>query len=78
MSEPKKTAEQRRDELDAAYVEAHAFVMHYLDEIHGRIHEMPASESDGLDWGHVGSMNKVKSDLRDIVAFLAGHDEIGD
>jgi len=67
-----RTAEQRRDELDAAYIDAHAFVMHYLDEINARIHDMPAPESDGLNWAHVGSMNKVKDDLREIVEFLSG------
>jgi hypothetical protein len=77
MTEPQQTAEERRDELDAAYVEAHAFVIHYLNEIHARIHDLPAPASDGLDWGHVGSMNKVKRDLRNVVAFLAGADEMG-
>lgn len=75
MNQPKSNAEQNRDEIDAAYVEAHAFVIHYLDEIDGRIHDLPAPESDGLDWGHVGTMNKVKRDLRRIVTFLAGYDE---
>jgi hypothetical protein len=74
MNEPK----QNRDDINAAYVEAHAFVIHYLDEIDGRIHDLPAPESDGLDWGHVGTMNKVKRDLRAIVTFLAGYDELGD
>ena len=67
-----KTKEQIRDELDAAYIDAHALVMHYLDEINARIHDMPAPESDGLNWAHLGSMNKVKDDLREIVEFLSG------
>jgi len=78
MTEPKTNAEKNRGEIDAAYVEAHAFVIHYLDEIHARIHDLPAPESDGLDWGHVGTMNKVKRDLRTIFAYLAGYDELGD
>ena len=78
MNKPKINADQNRDEINAAYVEAHAFVIHYLDEIDGRIHDLPAPESDGLDWGHVGTMNKVKRDLRAIVTFLAGYDELGD
>ena len=68
-----RTAEQRRDELDAAYIDAHTFVMHYLNEISTRIHDMPAPESDDLNWAHVGSMNKVKDDLREIVGFLSGY-----
>jgi len=78
MNESKTNADQNRDDINAAYVEAHAFVIHYLDEIDGRIHDLPAPESDGLDWGHVGTMNKVKRDLRAIVTFLAGYDELGD
>ena len=70
--------QQKREDINAAYVEAHAFVIHYLDEIDGRIHDLPAPESDGLDWGHVGTMNKVKRDLGAIVTFLAGYDELGD
>ena len=68
-----RTAEQKRDKLDAAYIDAHAFVMHYLDEINARIHDMPAPESDGLNWAHVGDMNTIKNDLREIVEFLSGY-----
>ncbi len=75
VSESRSNAERNRVEMNAAYVEAHAFVIHYLDEIDGRIHDLPAPESEGLDWGHVGTMNKVKRDLRRIVTFLAGYDE---
>ena len=78
MNEPKTNADQNRNDINAAYVEAHAFVIHYLDEIDGRIHDLPAPESDSLDWGHVGTMNKVKRGLRAIVTFLAGYDELGD
>ncbi len=74
-NEPRPDAKDDHAEMNAAYVEAHAFVVHYLDEIDGRIHDLPAPESDGLDWGHVGTMNKVKRDLRRIVTFLAGYDE---
>ena len=76
MHEPKPTdPEQNRDEMDAAYVDAHTFVVHYLAEIDGRVHDLPAPESDWLDWQHVATMNKVKRDLRRIVTFLAGYDE---
>jgi hypothetical protein len=69
------TAEQNRDEIDAAYVEAHGAVMRYVGEIHNLVHDLPAPESDGLNWAHVGDMNKVKSDLQQIVRFMSGNDE---
>ena len=75
MPRIRKTAEKKRAELDAAYTDAHAFVLHYLDEIAARIHDMPGPESDGLNWTHVGDMNKIKNDLREIVEFVSGYSQ---
>ena len=75
MVRMRTTAEQNRDELDAAYVEAHAGVMRCLEEIHARTHDMPAPESDGLNWANVGDMNNVKNELREIVEFLSGYSQ---
>jgi hypothetical protein len=75
MARTKKSAEQKQAELDAAYADAHAIVLHYLDEIGGRIHDLPAPESDGLNWAHVGDMNKIKNDLREIVEFVSGYSQ---
>jgi hypothetical protein len=69
------TAEQNRDALDSAYIESYAAVMCYLDKIQDLVHDMPAPETGGLDWADVGSMNKVKTDLQEIVRFLSGSDQ---
>ena len=70
MPRTKKSAEQNQAELDAAYTDAHAFVLHYLDEIGGRIHDLPAPASEELRWGHVDTMNDVKRNLRHVVEYL--------
>src|SRR4051812_48668302 len=67
--------EKNRDDLDAAYVESYATVISYLDKIQNLIHDLPAPESENLDWADVGSMNKVKIELQDIVRSLTGRDE---
>jgi hypothetical protein len=64
---------KNREALEAAYVESHATVMHYLDQIHHLVHDLPEPESDDLNWAHLGSMNQVQVDLREIVEFLGGH-----
>jgi len=68
-------AEQNRAELDAAYVRSLVSALRHLNEIHNLIHELPAPESPDLNWEHLGTMNKVKSDLRDVANFLSGNDE---
>ena len=67
-------AEMNRAELETAYAESHAFVMRYLEAIRDRIHDMPAPQNSGIAWDHVGTMNKIKSDLREIFRFLTGYD----
>jgi hypothetical protein len=34
-----------------------------------------SKEFDTLDWGHVGTLNKVKSDLLETLSFLSGFTE---
>ena len=75
MATTTTTAERNQQALDEAYEDAHAFVIHYLDEIRARIHDLPAPESEGLNWAHVGSMNKIKNDLREVVDFLNNYGE---
>jgi hypothetical protein len=75
MVRMRTNAEKNRDDLDAAYVESYAAVMRYLDKIQNLVHDLPAPESDGLNWAHVGDMNKVKTDLQEIARFLSGTDQ---
>jgi hypothetical protein len=49
--------------------------MQRLEKINSLVHDLPAPESKALNWAHVGSMNKVASDLREIIIFLEGQDQ---
>ena len=75
MYQTNAIAKQNRAELDAAYVRSLVSALGHLNEIHNLIHELPAPDSPGLNWEHLGSLNKVKTDLRNIVNFLSGNDE---
>jgi hypothetical protein len=70
-----ENADAKRALLDETYLDSYKQVLGYLDEIRERIHDLPAPETEGLHWGHVGDMNKIKNDLREVVDFLNGYGE---
>ena len=41
-----------------------------LEHLTCLFYDMPAPESDGLQWSHVESAKKVNSDLKEIIEFL--------
>ena len=67
-------ADTNRAELDAAYVRSLVSALGHLNEIHNLIHELPASDSPDLNWEHLGTLNKVKTDLRNVANFLSGNE----
>jgi len=67
-------ADTNRAELDAAYVRSLVSALGHLNEIHRLIHELPAPGNAGLNWEHVGTLNKVKTDLRNVVNYLSGNE----
>lgn len=60
-----------RSEITAAYLEAHAQSLTILGQIETAIQNKPAPDADVyLDWGHVGDMQKLNHDLREILRYL--------
>ena len=41
-----------------------------LDELKNLFYDMPAPESDSLQWSHVESARKVNQDLKELIEFL--------
>lgn len=41
-----------------------------LDELKSLFYDMPAPESDGLEWGHVEAAKKINADLKELIEFL--------
>ena len=41
-----------------------------LEELQRLFHDMPAPESDSLQWGHVESAKKINQDMKELIEFL--------
>ena len=41
-----------------------------MAQIREKFYDMPAPESEGLTWGHVGNASHVNTELAEIVQFL--------
>lgn len=55
-----------------AYAAAHAEALALIASLQGIIEDMPEPESDGINWGHAGSLNHVNSQLRELLGFVKG------
>jgi hypothetical protein len=55
------------DNVQIAYAAAYERVQAAIMKLNEAIHDMPAPGSDdgNLDWGHVGTMNKIAADIED-------------
>ena len=42
-----------------------------IEELQNAFFDMPAPESDDLQWGHVESAKKINADLKELIAFLS-------
>ena len=56
------------------YAIKHANALALLDTLRGVIEDLPAPDTDGINWGHVGSMEHVNAQLRELIAFTGGDD----
>lgn len=53
-----------------AYATEHAEALALLAQLQQAIEDMPKPESPGINWGHAGSMNRVNSQLRELLGFV--------
>ena len=54
------------DNVQIAYAAAYERVQAALMKLNDAIHDLPAPDGDGnLDWGHVGTMNKIAADIEE-------------
>ena len=54
------------------YAARHAEALGLIDSLRDMIEDMPEPESDGINWGHAGSMGHVNEQLREILGFVEG------
>jgi len=57
-----------KKEIQTAYLNAYNDIQSLIQDLQNKLHDMPAPDSDiKLDWGHVGDMRKIKSELQEIL-----------
>jgi hypothetical protein len=54
------------------YAARHAEALALLAQLQQAIEDMPEPESDGINWGHAGSMGHINEQLRELIAFVEG------
>lgn len=54
--------------LEHAYVKAHIQALTLLEDLHQSVEDLPApgGETGSLDWGHVGSLQHLCEQLREL------------
>lgn len=62
----------RTTTVHTAMAEAEREAATLLDRIDTAMHDLPAPETDGLNWAHVGTMRAVVAQLQEIETFLLG------
>jgi hypothetical protein len=53
--------------LQDTYAAMHAEAMTLLAQIEEKISDLPAADTDGLNWGHVGDLGNIVHQLKDIL-----------
>jgi len=57
-----------KNEIQTAYLNAYNDIQSLIQDLQNKLHDMPAPDSEiKLDWGNVGDMRKIKSELQEIL-----------
>ena len=58
----------KRQKAEDAYVAAHIEALTLLEDLHQTVEDMPApgDEEHPINWGHVGSLNHLCEQLREL------------
>ena len=54
------------------YAARHAEALALIDSLRDMIEDMPEPESDGINWGHAGSMGHINDQLCQLLGFVEG------
>jgi len=68
MTTTQRTQSSAADE----YAARHAEALGLIDSLRDMIEDMPEPESDGINWGHAGSMGHINGQLREILGSVKG------
>ena len=65
------TMAQQSETLEAAYTNAHLTAVQMCERISQLLFDLPAPDSDvAITWGHVGDLEEINRQLKDVLAFL--------
>jgi hypothetical protein len=53
------------ENVQLAYLAAYERVQAAIMKLNDAIHDLPAPDSDNVDWGHVGTMTKFAADIEE-------------
>ena len=53
--------------LEDAYAAAHAEALALVERLSDYLYDLPAPDTDGLNWGHVGDLSKIADQLKQIL-----------
>jgi len=53
--------------LQDSYASMHAEAMALLAKIEEKLNDLPAPDTDGLNWGHVGDLGNLVHQLKNIL-----------
>lgn len=65
-----KTTKKPNLKAEAAYENAQLVATDLLIRLQELLHDLPAPESDGIDWTHVGTVSHLNHKLSELVEFL--------
>jgi hypothetical protein len=66
------TTQHTQASVTDEYAARHAEALALIDSLRDLIEDMPEPESDGINWGHVGSMGHINGQLRELLGFVEG------
>jgi hypothetical protein len=53
--------------MQDAYTAAHAEALALVESLSAHLYDLPAPDTDGLHWGHVGDLERIVSQLKEIM-----------
>jgi hypothetical protein len=53
--------------LEDAYATAHAEALDLVESLSEHLYDLPAPDTDGLHWGHVGDLERIVAQLLEIM-----------
>ncbi len=72
LGEAAKTKQiQNMEMLRSKYASMHILALKLADDIADKLQDLPEPEDDSITWGHLGDLERIVKDLRDVNSYLS-------